>query len=113
MPMSFPFTATGIRLEDSAAVPALQVADVIASAASYVLRDSITGASDPFAAQLLNTAVLSATWAPVWPQLKVTPEELGTEEDSPRVDPHDYVGGYVSKRLGGIPPQGERRKQKQ
>lgn len=109
--MSFPLTATGISLCDSATEPALQVADVIASAASYALRNSKPEDSDDFAESLLATRVLGdGNWEPVWPELKIDPVELGTEGPAPRVNPCDRIGAYVSKRLGGIPPVGQRRK---
>ena len=108
--MRFPLACTGIELVDSEAEPAVQVADIIASAASFVLRESLRGSLSGFSRDLLDSAVLEGTWAPVWPTPKFTPEELGTDEPGPTVDPHDLVGGYVSDRLGGIPPLGQRRK---
>jgi hypothetical protein len=107
----FPIAATGIEFADSVTAPAIQIADLIASSASYVLRSKLEGKHDLFADQLLGTRVLSGSWAPVWPSLKVTPEDLETDEPGPRgIDVHESIGKYVSRRLGGIPPVGQRRK---
>lgn len=108
----FPLSATGIRFGDSQNEPVLQVADVIASSAAYVLRASITGKPDAFCQEMLSSQVLRGTWAPVWPTSEVTPAGLDTEAPAPAVDPHDLVGGYIRQRLGMIPPAGSRRKPK-
>jgi hypothetical protein len=53
----FPISATGIEFADSSEVPAVQVADVVASSWSYVLTKSVRGESDKFADQLMETRV--------------------------------------------------------
>jgi hypothetical protein len=58
---------------------------------------------------LLETRVLAGSFRPVWPELKVTPEELGTTEVG-GIDAADHIGDYVAKRLGGIPDKRQRRK---
>ena len=105
----FPISAVGIEFRDSKEYPPLQVADLLASSAAYCLRESQRLRSDVFAAQLLQTNALSSPFLPLWPEPKVSPEELGTTEVG-GIDPNDYMGKYVSERLGGIPPKGQRRK---
>jgi hypothetical protein len=107
--MAFPFRASGIEFQDSAVFPAIQIADIIASSTAYCLRSSFHKRSDRFVDELLSTAVLAGTFRPLWPQLKVTPHDLSTDVIG-GIDANSYVGNYVSKRLGGIPPKGQRRK---
>ena len=60
--MRFPLTATGISLCKSAAEPSLQVADVVARAAAYVLRSSLAKDGDVFVNELTNTRALGGDW---------------------------------------------------
>lgn len=106
---TFPLRASGIEFKDSTAFPAIQVADVIASSAAHCMRAAVRGEADEFCEALLQTRVLSGHHHPVWPELKVTPEALGTEEPT-ELDANQYIGEYVARRLGGIPPKGQRRK---
>lgn len=107
--MIFPISAVGIVFRDSKECPPLQVADLLASSAAYCLREAERLHRDEFAAQLLQTQALSAPLLPLWPELKVSPEELGTAEVG-GIDANNFIGEYVSKRLGGFPPKGMRRK---
>lgn len=107
--MTFPISALGIELHDSLEWPQIQVADIIASAVAYSLKAGVLQDCDPFCESLQNTKVLSGDFRPVWPEPKVSPEELGTDAVG-GIDANDYVGDYVARRLGGIPPKGERRK---
>lgn len=107
--MHFPIAARGIDFCDSRTSLQLQVADLIASAAAYCLKAAILEKRDEFSQAILETPALSHPFMPLWPERKVTPEELGTTELG-GVDANDYVGNYISNRLGGIPPKGERRK---
>ena len=75
-----------------------------------LLRSSIAQDSDSFAADFVKWPYFGLQVGTDVADLKFTPEELGTDEPAPRIDPNDYVGGYVSERLGGIPPTGQRRK---
>ncbi len=107
--MNFPIAAKEIELLDSAAYRQIQVADIVASGTAYCLRASISRSADAFSEALLKTRVLSGSFLPVWPELKVSPEDLGTTELG-GVDSVDHIGEYVARRLGGIPAKGERRK---
>lgn len=107
--LTFPIAAREIELEDSATWPQLQIADIIASSAAYCLRAAIKGETSDFCQALLQTRVLSGSFRPVWPEMKVTPAELGTAGTG-GIDAVDHIGEYVSKRLGDIPPKGRRRK---
>lgn len=107
--MNFPITAQGIDFRDSATYPQIQVADLLASSAAYALKSAVSGVAGSFASEILATRVLSGSVESIWPELKVTPEELGTTEYGGS-DVVNYIGEYVSKRLGGIPVKGRRRK---
>ena len=108
--MAFPIMATGIEFHDSSLVPQIQLADIIASSAAYCLRASLGTQIDTFAHELQRTKILSGNFRPVWPEVKVTPDDLGTNKVG-GIDANNYIGEYVSKRLGGIPPKGERSKE--
>jgi hypothetical protein len=107
--MAFPLKATGIEFHDSLLYPQIQIADIIASSAAYYLRASVREQTDSFALALKDTKVLSGNFLFVWPGIKVTPDELGTNKIG-GVDANNYIGEYVSRRLSGIPPKGKRRK---
>jgi hypothetical protein len=106
---NFPLTATGIDFGNSAQHAAIQLADIIAGSFFHCLRASIDGVEDAFANALTKTAVLNGPVRRVWPELKVTPEELGTVGPA---DPfvHEAIAGYAASRLGGFLPKGQRRK---
>ncbi|MCK4819484.1 DUF3800 domain-containing protein [bacterium] len=107
--MVFPIKAKGIEFFDSSLYPQIQVADIVASSAAYVLRASLRHPTDSLAQNLQHTRVLSGSFRPVWPEAKVTPEELGTTNID-GIDANNYIGEYVSKKLNGIPPKGNRSK---
>lgn len=101
----FPIAASGIEFCSSDATPQLQVADVLAGSAGYCLRASAQRTRNAFATELLRTRALAADFLPVWPEPKVTPEQLGTTELG-GIDAIDFMTKYVSGRLGGILPGG-------
>jgi len=103
----FPIRATGIEFCDSFRHPQIQIADVLASSTAYCLRAMLRGGGDPFVQDLLRTHALSCSIHRVWPAMKFSPEDLGTTEVG-GIDPNQYVGDYVARRLGGIPPKGKR-----
>lgn len=99
----FPIMAEGIDFGDSSLIPQLRVADLLAGAAGYCLRAGIQGARDRFVDALLETRALDVPYLPVWPEPKVTPEELGTTEVG-GVDAIDFTAKYVTARLGSLLP---------
>ena len=107
--MVFPIASHEIELRDSKLCSQLQVADVIASSVAHCLKTSMLKKEDAFTKALLETSVLNGSFRPLWPEMKFTPSELGTEEVG-GTDPNDHVGAYVARRLGGIPEKGQRRK---
>lgn len=107
--MTFPIGACGIDFRDSRSCLAVQIADIIASAVAYCLKASVRQTSDEFVKAMFKTRVLTGNFRSVWPELKVTPQELKTTEVG-GVDSIGRIGQYVAKRLGGIPPKGARRK---
>jgi len=107
--MVFPIAAREIELLDSSTCTQLQVADILAGGSAHCLKTAMLGRSDDLAMALLKTRVLSGQFRRVWPELKVSPEELGTDEIG-GIDAIEHMGAYVRKRLGRIPPKGQRRK---
>ncbi len=105
----FPIRANGIEFRNSSECPQIQVADVVAGAVAHSLRQAFRTKHDSFVDELLSTKTLSVPYYPLWPELKFTPGELGTDVVG-GIDANDYVGAYVARRLGGIPPKGERKK---
>jgi hypothetical protein len=102
--IAFPIKAASIEFLESSLYPQLQLADIVASSAAYCLRTSFYQQNDSFMRDLLHTNVLSGNFRPVWPEAKVTPDELGTTKVG-RIDANNYIGKYISKRLNGIPPK--------
>jgi hypothetical protein len=103
--MLFPILANGIDFRDSAEIRQLQVADLVAGSAAYCLRAIAQNVSDPFVEELLATRALSSPYLPLWPERKITPEELGTAEGG-GVDAADYVAAYVARRKAAAPATG-------
>ena len=105
----FPIRAKGIEFRNSSECPQIQVSDIVAGAVAYSLGKAFHKEPDSFADDLLSTRTLSGHYYPLWPEMKFTPEELGTDAVG-GIDANDYVGAYVARRLGGIPPKGARKK---
>lgn len=99
----FPITAVGIDFRDSEEVAQLQLADLLAGSAGYCLRAAVLGVQGEFSKELLATRALAGSFLPVWPELKVTPDQLGTAEVG-GIDAVDFLTEYVSRRLRGILP---------
>ena len=106
----FPIMATGIEFHDSSLCPQIQIADIIASSATYCLRASLNQQTDSFAHALQHTKVLSKIFRTIWPDIKVTPDDLGTNKVG-GIDANNYIGKYISKRLKRIPPKEKRSKE--
>lgn len=105
----FPIRANSINFCNSSECPQVQVADIVAGATVYSLCQAFHKDSDSFAKEILSTRIFGGSFYPLWPELKFTPEELGTNAVG-GIDANDYVGGYIAHRLGGIPPKGKREK---
>lgn len=105
--MTFPIAAEEIEFHESSSFLQLQVADIIASSFAHCLKASLNSIEDEFTKELRKTRVLNGSYLPVWPEPKVTPEELGTDEVG-GIDAASYIGQYVSKRLGANPEKAER-----
>lgn len=99
-----PWRPTPDQLRDSKLCAQLQVADLLASSVAHCLKTSILKKEDAFAKALLETSVLNGSFRPLWPEMKITPSELGTEEVG-GTDPNEHVGGYVARRLPVQGPQ--------
>ena len=107
--MQFPIAASRIEFRDSKSCLQLQVADIVAGATCLYLKADLLGSHNIFSKVVGATLVLNQPMLPLWPSTAVTPDELGTDQVG-GIEPNDFVGQYVSDRLGGIPPVGARRK---
>jgi hypothetical protein len=78
----FPLLADGLLHEDSALFPQLQLADVCAGALSHYLRCKREGIKDEICEVMDATDALSWVVDAMCPSPAVTPQDLGTEDES-------------------------------
>ncbi len=90
--MTYPLSIDSVTLESSKNVLQLQVADLIASSLAYCVKrihiDKVT--DDQFANEILKSKIANIKAYPVMPSDKVTPKQLGTEDDN-GINPLDYL----------------------
>ena len=90
--MTYPLSIDSVSLESSKNVLQIQVADLIASSLAYCVKrihiDKAT--NDEFANEILKSRTANIKSYPVMPSDKVTPKQLGTEDDS-GINPLDYL----------------------
>lgn len=75
-PRQWPLLSTGITFADSRDVPQIQLADLVSGAVSTVFAAKAKGVKDDFALAITATPLGQASFEPVWPSSKVTPDEL-------------------------------------
>jgi hypothetical protein len=75
-----PLLSSGIAFVDSASVPQVQVADLLAGAALATLEAKLTRKIYGFTKKLLATRIAELSYSQVWPTLAITPEELHADE---------------------------------
>ena len=73
---AFPLQTSGVRFANSHDLPQLQVADIIAGAATTLFRARARGVTDAFAEEILLTRLPDLVTGVVWPDTAVTPAEL-------------------------------------
>ncbi|MGQ2981850.1 DUF3800 domain-containing protein [Flavobacterium sp.] len=90
--MTYPLAIDSVTLQSSKNVLQLQVADLIASSLAYcVKRIHIDKATDDeFANEILKSRIANIKAYPIMPSDKVTPKQLGTEDDN-GINPLDYL----------------------
>jgi uncharacterized protein DUF3800 len=78
-----PLLSTGIRFADSAAVPQIQVADLIAGATAAYCGALVKRETSPLVGVLAATQLpaMIEVADPVWPTAAVPPDELGAGDD--------------------------------
>lgn len=105
----FPILAKGIEFRNSSECPQVQVADILAGAAAHFLLQAFRNEPDSFADELRSTRVISGSFYPLWPEQKFSPAEMGTDEIG-GVDPNEYVGEFIARKLGTTPRKKNRKK---
>jgi len=90
--MSYPLSIDSVTLESSKNVLQIQVADLIASSLAYCVKrihiDKVI--DDQFANEILKSRIANIKSYPIMPSDKLTPKQLGTEDDS-GINPLDYL----------------------
>lgn len=81
-PTMLPLRATGLRFVESHTLPQIQLADIVAGAASRIMRGRARGQLDAFATRLTRTRLGELSFVPIWPTAAVTPAELGADKRS-------------------------------
>lgn len=99
--LTLPIRSSEVEFCDSIASCQIQVADIVASALMYILKIKHDGKTDPFAEQLQATRIGDLDFQMfVWPEPKVTPEELGTIGAN-ALEPIQYMLRRIDKHFRG------------
>lgn len=93
-----PLKAVGIKFCDSKLVPQIQIADLLASAYAYWVKGTLGGKVDKrFLETLSNTKLPNLKAFTVWPSDKVTPQDLGTNEEG-GINIADYMAELIARQ---------------
>jgi hypothetical protein len=95
--IAFPLPVSSLDLADSRTTPQLQVADLIAGAASALMRSKALGTRDEYAEALHEIGLLKAVGGGNWPSTDISPEELETDGPTFR-DSSDFIAQLISRR---------------
>ena len=91
-------TAVDYQLVDSTKHDAIQIADILASAATYWARESMSGTRDEFAERLYSSGVNDLVWGSLWPD-----PDFGSTDLSPlkplSAEDITRLGREISKRI--------------
>ncbi|ANE53750.1 DUF3800 domain-containing protein [Methylomonas sp. DH-1] len=94
----FPIRSDGIEFRDSKTDSRLQVADLISGSCNHWARGLADGRyRDDFWSELNCLGMTKFSTYPVWPSVAVTPEQLGTQDES-GVNAMDAMARYVFER---------------
>ncbi len=115
--MRYPIAVHRTMLESSQQWAGLQLADVVAGAVAHALRHRTPekGARDAYAERIISIIDRWSVPVIVWPELKVTPEELGTI-GARHVDPVEHTCRILREKVSrltarcpGLVPDGANR----
>lgn len=94
--MTYPLAIDSVTLESSKDVLQIQLADLIASSLTYCIKKIHIEKSreDEFANKILESNLGNIDTYPVMPSDKLTPKDLGTEDDS-GINPLDFLAQKI------------------
>lgn len=95
---NLPLLSTSVSLEDSKSSYQIQVSDLIAGSLAYFAKAMTYEQADPFADALKSADIEKLITHPVWPELKVNPEQHGItklESHSQTSNPADQITAYL------------------
>jgi hypothetical protein len=95
--MNYPLAINSLLLEDSKLSKQIQISDLIASSLSFCIkkRHIDKDFSNDFANAIFSSRLTNIIAHPMMPSTKLTPEDLGTEDDK-GVNPLDYLAGIAT-----------------
>lgn len=102
----FPLLSSGVAFVDSAKVPQVQVADVLAGAVAYFLAARSHGETDLLAEQLASSPLpeLIRNGVLIWPDSTVDPAELGPSDDGASLDVIMRIAAAERQRRASATP---------
>lgn len=97
---TYPLLIGSLTLVDSKSHKQVQFADLVSSAISYCLKVRYIdkNETDEFANKIFTSKLADVKAWPIMPSTKITPEELGTENDK-GIDAVDFVTLVIGKHL--------------
>lgn len=94
----FPLRATGITFDDSKKQLGLQVADLLAGTVAYFAGRVANGKRDEFCDLLDKAGVERFNVQSIWPEMKVTPQTLGTSTQPDDTDANDVMTSFLQEK---------------
>lgn len=96
--MNYPLAINSLILENSKLSKQIQFSDLISSSISYCVkkRHIEKDLNDDFANAIFSSKITHIHSHPIMPSSKLTPEELGTEDDN-GINPLDYLADIATK----------------
>jgi hypothetical protein len=94
----FPLRATGITFGDSKTRPGLQVADLLAGTVAYFAGRVAINKRDEFRDRLEEAGVERFNVQTIWPEMKVTPDDLGTAAQPGETAATEHMADYLGKK---------------
>lgn len=89
--MTYPLAIDSVSLESSKEIIQIQLADLLASSLTYCIKKiHIEKSDDDFAKQIMNSKIGHINTYPIMPSNKLTPKDLGTEDDN-GINPLDHL----------------------
>ncbi len=89
--MTYPLAIDSVSLESSKDILQIQLADLLASSLTYCIKKiHIEKSDDDFAKKIMNSKIGHIKTYPIMPSNKLTPKDLGTEDDN-GINPLDHL----------------------